>query len=71
MNLVAAFLFHTFGVGRCPCCGRVTRFSQPVPVAVGVPPEMEHLVPRVAKCAANGCTSSVRAITGLELRTRA
>ncbi len=71
MNRLCAFLFHNFGLGRCPCCARWTHFSPGTPVAIGVPPEMEHLVPQVAQCAANGCTSSVRAIIGLELRTRA
>jgi hypothetical protein len=32
---------------------------------------MQHLVPWIAKCHRNGCTSSVRAITSLELRTAA
>lgn len=71
MRHIVPFLFRFFGLGRCPCCGRWTHFTRPVPLAAGVPPDMQHLVPRIAKCAANGCTSSVRAITRLELRTRA
>ena len=71
MTYLAALLFRAFGLGRCPCCGSWTVFSRAMPVASGVPAEMQHLVPQVAKCRRNGCTSSVRAITGLELRTRA
>jgi hypothetical protein len=69
MQVLAALLFRWTRCGRCPACGRWSRFSVAVPAATGVPPEMQHLVPRITKCHRNGCTSSVRAITDLELRT--
>ena len=70
METLAALLFRWTRWGRCPACGRWSRFSAPVLAATGVPPEMEHLVPRICKCR-HGCTSSVRAIISLELRTAA
>jgi hypothetical protein len=71
MQALATLLFRWTRYGRCPACGRWSRFSIPEPAATGAPPEMQHLVPWIAKCHRNGCTSSVRAITSLELRTAA
>ena len=68
IHVVAHWLFHLARIGRCPCCGRWTTFSRPVPAAVGVPAELQALVPRIARCG-YGCTSGVRAITGLERRS--
>jgi hypothetical protein len=75
-HTLATLLFRWTRYGRCPACGRWSRFSVAVPAATGVPPEMQHLVPWIAKCQRNGCTSSVlrlerRAIPSLELRTAA
>jgi hypothetical protein len=68
---LATTLFSLFLLGRCPAYACWSRFSIPVPAATGVPPEMQHLIPRISKCRRNGCTSSIRAIIGLELRSAA
>lgn len=68
IHVVAHWLFHLLRIGRCPCCGRWTTFSRPVPVAVGAPPEMQALVPRITRCR-YGCTSSAAAIARLERRS--
>ena len=65
---LAATAFDLFRVGRCPCCGQITTFDEPVAVATGMPPALAHLVPQVTKCHANGCTSSVQSIKSLERR---
>jgi len=69
MHILATMLFRWTRWGRCPACGTWGRFSPPIPAATGVPAEMQHLVPCISQCHRNGCTSSVRAITSLELRT--
>jgi hypothetical protein len=70
MHSLASLLFRLFRVGRCPACGHLTQFSAPVPLLTGdVPAELQDLVPRICQCRRHGCTSSVRAITSLELRT--
>ncbi len=72
MHSLVRLLFRLFRLGRCPCCGHWTRFSAPVSVLTGnVPAELQALAPRICQCRRQGCTSSVRAITGLELRTTA
>jgi hypothetical protein len=67
---LAATLFGFFRISRCPTCGQWSRFARPVPALTGhIPAELQGLVPYITKCYRNGCTSSVRAITDLELRT--
>ena len=68
MHTLMHWLFTCFRISICPCCHQITTFSQPVPVAYGVPAEYAHLVPQVVKCRRNGCTSSVRAVVSLEKR---
>lgn len=66
---IAVTLFKLALYGRCPTCSHWTRFSKATPVLTGyIPPELQGLVPQICKCRKNGCTSSVRAITSLELR---
>lgn len=68
-RFVALLLFRTLRIGTCPCCGRMGRFSKAVPAVCGpIPAEVKGAVPLICRCA-NGCTSSVRAITHRELRT--
>jgi hypothetical protein len=69
-HTLAATLFGLFRISRCPTCGQWSRFARPVPALTGhIPAELQDLVPYITKCHRNGCTSSVRAITDLELRT--
>ena len=72
MTHIARLLFKICRAGRCPTCGKFTRFSRQECLVTGdIPAELEGLVPQVCKCLRNGCTSSVRAITSLELRIAA
>lgn len=69
-RILATALFRSLLFGRCPACASWTTFSPPTSVLTGhVPAELQGLVPQICKCRKNGCTSSVRAITSLELRT--
>ena len=69
LHILATLLFRFLRVGRCPACGRIGRFSHPLPAIRGpIPAEVEGAVPLICRCT-NGCTSSVRAIIELELRT--
>jgi hypothetical protein len=68
-NFISLLSFRILRVGRCPACGRVGRFTKATPALRGpIPAEVQGAVPLICRCA-NGCTSSVRAITERELRT--
>ena len=68
MQHIITLSFRLLRFAPCPCCGRWGRFTRPVPAVSGpVPAEMERLVPHICRCPRD-CTSSVRAITGLEVR---
>lgn len=69
MQLIASLLFRLARVGRCPCCGKWTRFTRPTsPIVGNMPPGYKGPIILMSTCRRQGCTSSVRAITSLELR---